>query len=249
MNLCLIKICARVASRRAQYLLTITLVAALFLSVPLSQVQAAEGDLDLTFGTGGRVITDFAYASLIRDIAIQKDGKLIAAGIAAFDFVLARYNSDGSLDGRFGTEGKTTTEFFGSLDLINGVAIAKDGAIVVAGVSVHNSVGEIALARYVGGPIFKLCLQDDRSGTILQLDPDSGDYQFTTCAGLTIGGTGTVSYQGRILTLRHNAIDRRVLAIIDSSRVRGNASIKASSQESTFTITDRNTADNICACR
>jgi uncharacterized delta-60 repeat protein len=55
---------------------------------------------------------DFAAASAL---ALQPDGKLVAAGLSdnAEDsgFALARYNSDGSLDSNFGTGGKVTTAF------------------------------------------------------------------------------------------------------------------------------------------
>src|SRR5215468_3450092 len=73
----------------------------------------SNGTLDPTFGSGGKVTTDFfapgqtisfAFAN---SITIQPDGKIIAAGDSgineAHDFVLARYNSDGTLDPTFGT--------------------------------------------------------------------------------------------------------------------------------------------------
>jgi len=82
-----------------------------------SYLQATPGDLDPTFGTGGKVTTDFgggtdqAFA-----VALQPDGKIVAAGQANNDFALARYNPDGSLDNSFGTAGMVTTDFCGSLD-------------------------------------------------------------------------------------------------------------------------------------
>src|SRR2546429_5432789 len=70
--------------------------------------QAAPGDLDPSFGVGGKVITDFGYATAV---AIQADGKIVAAGI--FDqspfsvgIGLVRYNTDGSLDTGYGTGGR-----------------------------------------------------------------------------------------------------------------------------------------------
>lgn len=62
-------------------------------------LNAAGGDLDLSFGTGGKVITDFsADDDKGQAIAVQSDGKIIVAGITSvgsnFDFALARYNTD-----------------------------------------------------------------------------------------------------------------------------------------------------------
>ena len=100
-----------------------------------------DGSLDTTFDGDGKVTTDFdvgedqAFA-----VAIQADGKIIAAGSAngpsSFDFAVARYNADGSLDPTFDIDGKVTTDFAGGNDQGRGVAIQADGKIVVAGVAV-----------------------------------------------------------------------------------------------------------------
>jgi competence ComEA-like helix-hairpin-helix protein len=71
--------------------------------------------LDPTFGIDGKVTTDFALRDdFINGAALQPDGKIVVAGRASNglddDFGLARYNSDGSLDATFGTEGKVVTD-------------------------------------------------------------------------------------------------------------------------------------------
>jgi len=118
-----------------------------------------DGSLDKSFGTGGKVTTDFfrdpdaAFA-----ITIQPDGKIILAGIAnrsfsttiAAYFALARYNPDGSLDTGFGTGGKVTTDFFG-FSFARGIALQSDGRIVVAGCAFRSPptfTQDFALARY-----------------------------------------------------------------------------------------------------
>src|SRR6266446_2620661 len=72
-------------------------------------VHAAPGDLDPTFGGDGKVTTDFfAGNDAAKAVAIQKNGKIIAAGTAfngntgGEDFALVRYNRNGSLDKSFG---------------------------------------------------------------------------------------------------------------------------------------------------
>jgi len=86
----------------------------------------------------------------IYSIAIQKDGKILAAGNIVnnpsyYDFALNRFNSDGSLDAGFGTNGKVTTDIGqeGS-DEANDIAIQKDGKIILAG----SSPNGFALVRY-----------------------------------------------------------------------------------------------------
>src|SRR5438128_1075070 len=59
----------------------------------------AAGLLDGTFGVGGVAITPFAAGSATANsVAVQADGKVVAAGSVGGDFALARYNADGTLD-------------------------------------------------------------------------------------------------------------------------------------------------------
>ncbi len=93
------------------------------------KTPAAPGALDLSFGSGGKVITpigssiDYAYSA-----AIQSDGKIVAAGGSQsgnFDFAVVRYNADGTLDTSFGGTGKVTTQV-GSSSGAGSVAIQSD---------------------------------------------------------------------------------------------------------------------------
>src|SRR6478672_2360228 len=74
-----------------------------------------DGPLEATFASGGIVVTsigpnaDFAHA-----VALQADGKIVAAGTDSAHFALARYGTDGALDATFGTGGVATTTFAGS---------------------------------------------------------------------------------------------------------------------------------------
>src|SRR5438093_8754306 len=101
--------------------------------------QTAQGTLDATFGTGGKVTTDFAGdTDEAFAVALQTDGKIVVAGEAKTgysreDFALARYNTNGTLDTTFGTGGKVTTDFAGHTDQAFAVALQTDGKIVVAG--------------------------------------------------------------------------------------------------------------------
>ena len=76
-------------------------------------VVAAAGDVDQTFGTLGQVKTHF-YAGFdaAGAVAVQNDGKIVAAGFAddaSFIPVLAvaRYDADGNLDAAFGSGGRS----------------------------------------------------------------------------------------------------------------------------------------------
>src|SRR5215831_2972681 len=77
-------------------------------------VSEADGDLDVTFGAGGRVTTDFDDRIAL---SLHADGKMIVArhlgAVGGRPLGLARYNIDGSLDTTFGSEGTLTTDFAG----------------------------------------------------------------------------------------------------------------------------------------
>jgi uncharacterized delta-60 repeat protein/uncharacterized repeat protein (TIGR01451 family) len=112
-----------------------------------------DGSLDTSFASGGIVATNFGFDSAFGGaLAIQPDGKIVAAGRAGTDFLLARYNGDGSLDATFGSGGIVTTDFGGTVfDAAFGVALQSNGKIVAAGGTFNGFVGpsaDFALARY-----------------------------------------------------------------------------------------------------
>src|SRR5262249_6865942 len=115
----------------------------------------AAGAFDTSFGTNGRVTTDFGATDKARAAAVQADGKIVVAGVKSTvegglitsDFALARYNADGSLDGSFGTGGKQVTDFGSAQDELNGVLAQPDGKIVVVGSTLSGGF-DFALARY-----------------------------------------------------------------------------------------------------
>ncbi len=102
--------------------------------------HAAPGDLDATFGTGGKVITAIGSGSDGgRSVAVQSDGKIVVAGSTGddrgddIDFALVRYTRTGALDTSFNGTGKVTTNLGSVRDSGSSVAVQTDGKIVVAG--------------------------------------------------------------------------------------------------------------------
>ena len=111
----------------------------------------SNGSLDYSFGIGGIVITPpiepkDSYCSAI---ALQKDGRIIAAGVynnPNSNFALIRYNKDGSVDSTFGTNGLVTTSIYNGARIL-AVALQNDGKIIAAG-DCDNNGNNFALARY-----------------------------------------------------------------------------------------------------
>src|SRR5438105_4601308 len=106
-------------------------VAALSLALALS-AYAAPGDLDPTFGSGGKVSTAIGSGhDGANAMVLQPDGKIVACGPtqsgANYLFGLARYDSNGSLDASFGSGGKVTTAIGSTVDSCYAIVLQSDG--------------------------------------------------------------------------------------------------------------------------
>ena len=104
------------------------------------------GLLDMSFGTNGKVTTDFVgKRDIIYDLAIDASGKIIAVGLAfgsSGQWGIARYNPDGTLDTSFGSGGKFMLDFSSAgIDSAQAVKIDANGKIVVAGYGGGGSSG------------------------------------------------------------------------------------------------------------
>jgi len=117
--------------------------------------QAADGSLDPSFGSGGKLTTDFSgRADFAHALAIQSDGRILLAGGrdapgSAQNFALARYSPNGTLDNSYGSGGKVTTDFFGSGSASDALVVQTDGKAVAAGAALDSlGNGFWALARF-----------------------------------------------------------------------------------------------------
>ena len=114
-----------------------------------------DGSPDTGFDGDGKLTTDFNDSNdEAWDVAILPDGCILAVGQAyivggsGYDFALARYNADGSLDTSFDVDGRMTTDFGSSNDYGTAVLLQPDGQILVTGYTRYNNQNDFALARY-----------------------------------------------------------------------------------------------------
>jgi hypothetical protein len=96
---------------------------------------------------------------------------------------------------------------------------------------------------------FDFCIQDASNGNLLQINLTTGEYQFSNCQGVIVGGTGTLVKRGCYVTLQHNSAGGRLSARIDSCAKTGSATLQVLSPASTFTLVDKDSLNNTCACR
>jgi uncharacterized delta-60 repeat protein len=123
----------------------------------------ADGTSDATFGQSGQVVVPVAPGggARITAVALQTDGKIVAAGSSLYQGVsgsalsVYRWNRDGSLDTSWGNSGGVLPSSGGVVqtktgggDIGRALAIQADGRIVAVGYSSSPSV----VARYLPGP-------------------------------------------------------------------------------------------------
>jgi uncharacterized delta-60 repeat protein len=142
------------------------------------------GLLDPTFGSGGVVTSSFSsYLDRARDVLVQPDGKIVTAGYTESpssrtwkDFLVARYNPDGTLDGGFGTGGRAITDISRDSNWVNAVALqpGTGGKILVAG-QTGDIGGDFALARYTANGILDTSF-GKRGITLTDMAGQPGDF-------------------------------------------------------------------------
>lgn len=152
----------------------------------------SDGHLDQSFGTNGIVKTIWGNWIQYPKLSVQSDGKIIAGGQGYIsgqtrDFVLIRYNSNGSLDNTFGAFGKVNTSFSRPIATLTSLVVLSDGKILTAGftdstgilhekyaVAKYNSDGSLDNSFGTGGklePFLSNYYQDGTlSSVIVQLD-------------------------------------------------------------------------------
>ncbi len=164
------------------------------------------GSLDTSFGSGGKVVTnwgslnDYAFAA-----GIQSTGKIIVGGYAntngTFDFVMTRYNSNGTVDTTFGINGTVFTDFSLSDDRIAALKVITGDKIVAVG----RSGGDMAVARYtVNGAL------DSTFGSGGKVTTDfGGNYDEARAVAIDANGkivvTGPAGVNGDIGLVRYTA--------------------------------------------
>ncbi len=121
-----------------------------------------DGSYDTTFGHTGKIFNSFTFGSSVGTCTgVQPNGKILVGGYSIFrpdiftatsGFILARYNTDGSLDSSFGDGGVVNTVFGSDRYIAQSLAIQSDGKIIMGGYTQNNdgSVTSFFIARFKG---------------------------------------------------------------------------------------------------
>jgi uncharacterized delta-60 repeat protein len=179
----------------------------------------ADGSLDTSFGTGGYTDTNFTpnkvannlYESAADAVAIQSDGKILAAGkesiftaktgLWASTFAMARYNANGTLDTTFGNNGEVVTAGDAGA---SSIVVQADGKILTSGSNNllvrYNANGSLDTTFGSGGKVATnfsgpLLIQPDGKIVVAGslVDPANGKQEFAV-ARFNADGTADSSF-------------------------------------------------------
>ena len=164
----------------------------------------SDGSFDASFGTNGKTRTSYGGlgSTMVRanDILRQPDGKYIIGALVADTNItgymawsdvrklgLARYNSNGTIDASFGTNGLIKTDFvdfsgnqnyqgFRSVTGAVSIELQSDGKIVTAGAMAPTAPGTnyaYAIARYNQNGTLDTSFGQNNNGLVFTVDPSS----------------------------------------------------------------------------
>jgi uncharacterized delta-60 repeat protein len=171
----------------------------------------ADGSLDTNFGTGGNLctITSPAGTGATHSIALQNDGKIVVSGgfttsfTDPFDFIVFRFNQNGSLDTSFDGDGYARTDLNGGNDNALSVIAKPDGKILAIG-----------SARAVNAPDTGFGLVQYNSDGSLDANFGTAGKSLTTFAG---GEGSSKTFQRRCRRTEKSSSDVRVAEPVRTS--------------------------------
>lgn len=98
----------------------------------------SDGVLDARFADNGIALNNFAVYNVGLDMDIDKNDRIILAGLSDASAIVCRYTADGQLDTSFGNQGVTRVDC--GVGNVNTLAIQNDEKIIIAGFTDNNAM-------------------------------------------------------------------------------------------------------------
>lgn len=210
-----------------------------------------DGMLDNTFDGNGTLAENFKKGNTAYNaVAVQNDGKVVAAGYtmsgSISDFLISRYNVDGTLDKSFALKGYQTVSFSTGDEKAYDVAIQPDGKIIVSGQSVISGNGNMAITRLNADGSLDISFDGDGKKIV-----DAGASEIAS--HLAIQSDGKIIFGGNSLLIRctaNGALDATfngtgklgtAIPVADMALQSTGKIIVASSRDSTYLLARYNT--------
>jgi uncharacterized delta-60 repeat protein len=175
------------------------------------------GNLDPSFGQGGKVVTDIDGRWNPGQAMTVSGGKILVAGALDGDMVVARYNANGTLDTTFGQlaadgvhhTGYAIADFGSSADQAFAIAVGADGKIVLAGQMQRGIDYDFAVARFNANGTLDTSFGAAHTGMVCADFASDFDQANAVAVqadgGIIVGGMATVNGDGQFALLRLTA--------------------------------------------
>jgi uncharacterized delta-60 repeat protein len=147
-----------------------------------------DGTTDSSFGTNGKKTIDYGPSDIISEVALVNDYKILAGGysiatdVAVNEFLLARFNADGSEDGTFNVAGFVNPIIGNINDNANALHVQADGKAILAGKSDAGGNNNATIIRFgTNGPLVST---EETESELLRIYPSQlGASEMITIAG------------------------------------------------------------------
>ncbi len=168
------------------------------------------GAIDTAFGTNGNgiVYTAFTHGSVIRAMIIQGDGRIVVAGYTNYPanagegaVALARYTTNGVLDGTFGTGGRQITSGVIGYTGAHSLLQQADGKLLAVGIGIgvgHNGI-DFALYRYTTNGTLDGTFGGGTGRVFTQISTNNNGYFDTANAVAIQAGNDTIQNPDKIV--------------------------------------------------
>jgi uncharacterized delta-60 repeat protein len=173
-----------------------------------------DGSSDTGFSADGNAFVALGGDELAFAVAVQPDGKIVAAGQTSLETrgAIARLQPDGTPDNGFGLNGSLVLDY-GGIDLLRDVLIQPDGGIVTAGgrATTDDMVvtrltaggtqdpsfnGGVSLALDFGAFETGVAVAQQADGKLVVAGSTTGAGQATVVARLNVNGSRDTSFDG-----------------------------------------------------
>lgn len=158
-------------------IITVTSAVLFFFVLISASPSLAVNELDMSFGTEGKVVEDFGFGDdEILDVAAQEDGKILVAGYAyngaVQNVVVARYLPDGVLDTDFNDDGIFSVSLGDGDCLAQSIVLQSDGKPVVAASTANGDGNGVVLLRLTTDGFLDMTFGEEGQASVL-VDDDA----------------------------------------------------------------------------
>jgi uncharacterized delta-60 repeat protein len=159
-----------------------------------------DGSLDNSFSGDGKLILDPGVGpGFFSAVVVQPDGKIIAGGTSADNFVLMRFNADGTPDNSFSGDGIVTTDFENGIDILEDLQVWNNRVYAVGRTTV-NGINAGLVAAYLLNDVCQLSVTIPDAVTLNNgVQPNTVYIGYQPASDLTLsvnvtGANGALSY-------------------------------------------------------